>query len=84
MKTKYIRMGHNMLIFPDYMIHSEVAQPYLNKGCLIHSAGFLYVDTNKDGDITVECYGESISLDKASRKDDYKLAEKVLGFRYDY
>ena len=59
MKTKYIRWGVNILIFPAYMSHADVARPYTSQGVKIDGAGFLEFNTFAG---TVMCVGESVSL----------------------
>ena len=55
-----------MIIFSPLMNHSQF------KGLNPISAGFISFGTNK-GKITVQCYGESVSLDIGSRRETDEL-----------
>ena len=66
---KYIRLPQfdEIIIFPEVIQHSKFK--HLNP----ISAGFCHINTD---DQSVKCYGESISLNKTSRKEDSDIATK--------
>lgn len=76
-KVKYIKTENNQIIvFGEYYTHDQFRKfkPI--------SAGFIGFGQDKDGQITCECYGKSISLGlKADEKEDTELAKKqILGY----
>ena len=78
-KVKYIKTEDNQIIvFGEYYTHDQFEnfKPI--------SAGFIGFGQDKDGQITCECYGKSISLGlKADEKGDTELAKKqILGYGY--
>ena len=70
---KYVVTNNGeMIIFSPLLNHSQF------KGLEPVSAGFISFGT-KDGDITVQCYGESVSLDiKSRRETDELIAMKQM------
>jgi len=80
--TKYIvfdsGLDAEMIIFGSPMQHVDVAAQMKITDSLI-SAGFLNIGINSFGEIFVEAYGKSISLDIGSIVEfDSQLAKKVL------
>ena len=64
-----------MLIFSEITDHVSVAKPYNT----VISAGFLNVGLNKDFELSVSCFGKSLSLSVESRPDkDTELAEQTM------
>jgi len=63
-----------MIIFSPLLKHSQF------RGFNPISAGFISFATNWHGDITVQCYGESVTLDMESRREmDELIALKQMG-----
>ena len=80
--TKYIvfdsGIDAEMMIFGSSLQHVDVAAQMKITDSLI-SAGFLNIGINSFGEIFVEAYGKSISLDIGSIVEfDSQLAKKVL------
>ena len=77
MATKYIRTQQNkIIVFSAMLNHSDFATYYPI------SAGFISFTTDKFGNPTCECYGESVSLGflKSIPEEDSKLAIiQILG-----
>ena len=78
-KAKYIKTkDKQIIVFGEYYTHDEFKkfEPI--------SAGFIWFDTNLQGETTCHCYGESISLGlKADEKEDTELArQQILGYGY--
>ena len=75
MKLKYIMTEYGPVIFPTMLIHSEVAEGLGN----IDSAGFVYVDYNKE-EQRFDCkpFGESISVGVASKDIDKAKLDKIF------
>lgn len=71
---KYVRLNRfdEIIIFPETLQHSTFK--HLN----IISAGFCRIKTENE---TVECFGESISLNKTSKEEDSEIATNQL-FKY--
>jgi len=66
-----------MIIFSSLLNHSQF------KGLNPISAGFISFGTNGKGAITVQCYGESVSLDiKSRRETDELIAMKQMNLEY--
>ena len=64
-----------MLIFSEIIDHASVAKPYN----MVISAGFLNVVLNKDYELSVSCFGKSLSLSVESRSNkDTELAEQTM------
>jgi hypothetical protein len=73
-KAKYVRTKDDeIIIFPAFRVHSSFRhlEPI--------SAGFISFGINSNGDMTCQCFGESISLNLESLKDDTLLAKFQLG-----
>lgn len=81
-KTKYITFEdaglEQMVIFGNLMQHRDVAHMMGVEDKII-SAGFISVGHNREGDVVAQAYGRSISLSVDSRKEDDKLAMRLLG-----
>jgi hypothetical protein len=76
MKKKYIRMTYaGFILFDGQLQHAAMAQPALNSGDHIISAGFFAADENG----LAVCYGESVSLRVKSRPDDTEKLRDFLG-----
>jgi hypothetical protein len=78
-KVKYIKtIDRQIIIFGELYTHDM----FRNFNPV--SAGFIGFGQDKDGQITCECYGESISLGlKADVKEDTELARnQILGYGY--
>jgi hypothetical protein len=77
MATKYIRTQQNeIIVFSALLNHSDFATYYPI------SAGFISFTTDKFGNPSCECYGESVSLGflKSNPEEDSKLANlQILG-----
>jgi len=79
MKIKYIRTKDNkIIVFGEVFQHSdfEKHEPV--------SAGFISFGTNKIGNPSCKCYGESISLTlKSNQEEDTILAmNQIMGYDY--
>ena len=77
--SKYIvylyKAIETIIIFPETLQHSHVAISLAGSKDAVISAGFIRRDNNN----MFLCYGESISLDKASRADtDANLINRSL------
>jgi len=79
MKAKYIKTKDDEII-----IFSELQQHKEFKHFHPVSAGFVSFKCDKNGNVTCECYGESISLNLESDSQiDTKLTKKqILGNLY--
>jgi len=80
--TKYIvfdsGLNAEMIIFGSGLQHVDVAAQMKISDSII-SAGFLLIRTNKKGEILVDAYGKSVTLDvKSIAEFDSELAKKVL------
>ena len=78
-QVKYIRTKDNQIVVFSCLInHSRfrALEPI--------SAGFIRINTDKDGQVYCRCYGESITLDlKANEVEDTELARtQILGYDY--
>lgn len=74
-KAKYIRHGNTPVVFPETLVHADVARQLFGPGAIIHGAGFVQID--REGRYV--CYGESISLGVKSREDDSDVLNMYLG-----
>ena len=84
--AKYVIIGTETvevpIVFPEFASHADVARAMCGD-CWqekVLSAGFVdfRVERYKDS-IVVECYGKSITLDKAARKEDARMIARALG-----
>lgn len=71
-RVKYINVEDNIIVFPELMQHSQ----FRNMGP--KSAGFIAFGTDKWGNPTCGCYGESVSLGLKSDPKDTLLAIKQI------
>lgn len=75
---KYIIVIDNGLekaiIFDELLTHLTVA-----RGFNVISAGFCSIGASNDKEMKVQVYGESVTLDMRSRKEDATLIEEALG-----
>lgn len=81
MNAKYICIdypikGEAIIIFPETLVHKDMAQNNAHAGCKIISAGFtMENDTGR-----LVCYGRSESLGIDSRPEiDTAIVNKMLG-----
>lgn len=79
MKAKYVKTENDEII-----IFSELQQHKDFKHFSPVSAGFVLFKTDKDGNVTCECYGESISLSLESdpQIDTLLTKKQILGNLY--
>ncbi len=75
--SKYIRNQHRFMVFSDKCVHAEIASKAL-AGQIIHGAGFFDMSV-VDGQILVNCFGDSKSLGKSVRRDDHSTMLNSLG-----
>ena len=75
--AKYIKTEKNQIIvFSSIIMHSDFRNFYPV------SAGFIRFSTNKDGEVTCKCYGESFSLGLGSDESDTMIARLQLGLSF--
>jgi len=76
--AKYIVVKINqfetMIVFPNFVMHSDIACTILSNPDDVISAGFIYIDALGG----IRCYGESISLNKKSHPEDTRLAMRMF------
>ena len=74
-EVKYIKTKDDeIIVFPASIFHSDF------KSWQPKSAGFIsFGVSQKTGNPTCRCYGESISLGLPSHEDDTDLAQRQLG-----
>ena len=65
-----------LVFFPHSLPHAAVAT--MLGAAKVVSAGFLSLVTNPQGQIAVNCFGRSRSLDVGARPEDARLAAKAL------
>lgn len=82
MPTKYIRNQSRFLVFPESLVHREMAINVLGRDKLIHGAGFLSLSV-VNGAIAANCHGESESLRVGVRRDDHTAILKSIGVKLD-
>ena len=72
--------GQMAIMFDKLISHDRFCDSFSNKR--IVSAGFFMVEAeaskNDDRDISISCFGKSVSLKKESREEDVKLLKRVL------
>ncbi len=74
-RLKYIRTNYGIVLFSDVFAHNTMRPT----GGLI-SAGFCSISVNTAGDMYVECWGESVTLDLKSNKEDaFEIEKMILG-----
>lgn len=77
MDVKYVKTEKNQIIvFSAIVLHSAF------KGFNPISAGFIRFSTNKNGEATCKCYGESFSLGLSSDENDTTIARLQLGLSF--
>jgi len=77
MKVKYIILEDNSpILFGQTLTHKTVADAMGQK---VNGAGFCSIDkSNITGDISVQVFGESISLNIKSKPEDSKLIKRLF------
>jgi hypothetical protein len=79
MRVKYIIVDQGgldiPLVFSEILVHAEVARAYPGR---VVSAGFVSFRASPDGDLTADAWGESISLNVASRPEDSGIITKLI------
>jgi hypothetical protein len=60
MVLKYIITNGGAILFPEEIVHSQVAEGFKKENHPIYSAGFVALDVNMN---IQKCYGESTSLE---------------------
>ncbi len=78
-KLKYVRfdtsLADSVFLFPSWEAHAEVA---LRLGYTPVSAGFVHIQVNEHGQILVQTYGRSESLNMESNPADAELILHML------
>jgi hypothetical protein len=74
MEIKYIRIEKDIIIFPETIVHLDVARSFGRSNVI--SAGFISFDFNGKGEH--DCYGESTSLNLKSLPEDTQLLRRQL------
>jgi len=59
---KYIVVDGGAILFPEAVIHRQVAHGFTELKQRVYSAGFCVVQSLSSGTIIITCYGESTSL----------------------
>ena len=82
-RTKYITFARgsleDIIVFSPFMQHKDVAKTVL-AGAEILGAGFIDFSATVGGEVSCECYGDSISLKIKSREEDNTIAnDRLLG-----
>ena len=77
-KLKYVVDDcKTFLIFHHTVVHRDVARHLMGEPV---GAGFCKLRADKSGKIDVECWGESVSLDIKSRKEDQKIISEHINY----
>lgn len=77
-RVKYIKTANKtIIVFGELHQHSDF------KRFNPISAGFIHFHAEDNGNLTCECYGDSVSLKLESQKEDSALAKRqILGYPY--
>ena len=84
---KYIVVGNENLgietaiVFSPIEDHHQMAQRFIGKMMKVLGAGFVSIGNNENGELSVGCYGESVSLKIKSRghKDAHAVKWAIFG-----
>lgn len=64
---KYIIVDGGAILFPEAVVHIQVAHGFMELKQKVYSAGFCVIEYSGNGDVKVECHGESTSLNLESQ-----------------